>query len=165
MATGQATHKHSKRLRGPTAVGALTSGFVAPVAAAKGTAFASLSANWDAIAGPSLGAFTKPLRFSKSTAHGAASPRLGHLVVQVQPHRALELQYGIPLLIERINASLGTNAVADIRVLQAPFEGTTNIPAAAQTPKAPVEKAAPALSKLEAALVRIGRGVDASRAA
>ncbi len=42
------------------------------------------------------------------------------LHLKVDPAKVLEVQYGAPQLIERINQTLGFRAVSGVRVVQAP---------------------------------------------
>ena len=112
---------------GPSGFGAVAIGrFVAPIAGQAlsrgGAALTELLAGWPAIAGPALAAYTMPAKLSKGApkpgASGKASPSLLH--VKVEPARALEAQYQVPQLIERINQTLGFEAIYAIRIIQAP---------------------------------------------
>ena len=87
---------------------------------------AAILTDWAAIAGTELAAFTAPERLKwprKSCDADDAGTRAGAtLILRVDGPRALEVEHLRPeRLIERINASFGYRAVADIRVLQAPL--------------------------------------------
>jgi hypothetical protein len=145
---------------GPVAIGR----FVAPVAGRTlsrgGTAMAGLLSEWSAIAGPSLAAYTSPAKITKAASEpglpGKTAPSLLHL--KVHPARALEVQYQVPQLIERINQTLGFKAVSGLRIIQAPVYGS-----AGKSPAKlrPVPDAAPreGLNRLDAALARMATGV------
>ncbi len=156
----------TKPSRGAVAVGA----FVAPLASkaisAKGTILTALIADWPAIAGPNLATFTKPMKLSRGAAGDPGDlPRAApsHLVVSVDPARALDMQYMTPQLIERINQTLGYKAVASIRLLQSPVKrakpaaAATRVAVTSASQKSTSEKP---LSKLEAALARMAAGVQ-----
>ena len=84
---------------------------------------AGLLSQWPAISGPALAAYTSPAKLTK-TAPNSAFPgenASSMLHLKVDPARALEVQYAIPQLVERINQTLGYNAVAGIRLVQAPL--------------------------------------------
>ncbi len=108
---------------GPVAVGR----FIAPIAGKTlsrgGTQMAGLLSQWAAISGPSLAAYTVPEKMTKAApepgSEGKTPPSVLHL--KVDPVKALEVQYAVPQLIERINRALGYKAVASIRLVQAPM--------------------------------------------
>lgn len=142
---------------GPVAVGR----FVAPIAGKTlsrgGTVIAGLLSQWPAIAGPSLAAYTMPAKMTKGAPEpaftGKAGPSL--LVLKVDPVKALEVQYAIPQLIERINQTLGYKAVAGLRLVQAPVQGRPKPPAAVKIgkPESP--------NRLGSALARMAAGIQA----
>ena len=89
------------------------------------------------------------------------------LHLKVDPVKALEVQYQIPQLVERINQTLGYKAVAGIRLVQAPvFSGRR--PASPKPLKpanpAPAPEAPQPTDKLAAALARMAAGVKARQA-
>jgi hypothetical protein len=108
---------------GPVAVGH----FVAPIAGKTlsrgGAAMAGLLSQWPAIAGPSLAGYTIPAKMTKTGPSPALSSTNSPsvLLLKVDPAKALEVQYAVPQLIERINQSLGYQAVAGLRLLQTPI--------------------------------------------
>ena len=87
----------------------------------------TLITDWAVIAGPELSRYTQPerLKWPRKVAAGALindedKGRPGaNLVLRVDPSRALEVQYALDQLIERINGYFGYHAVAAIRILQA----------------------------------------------
>jgi hypothetical protein len=147
---------------GPAAVGR----FIAPIAGKAlsrgGTAMAGLLSQWAAIAGPSLASYTMPAKMTGAAPEfafpGKSAPSLLHL--KVDPARALEVQYAVPQLIERINQALGYKAVAGVRLIQAPMRSRAKIVPA--KPLAAPETPSPATgSRLGSALARMAAGVKA----
>jgi hypothetical protein len=147
---------------GPAAIGR----FIAPIAGKAlsrgGPAMAGLLSQWAAIAGPSLASYTMPAKMTcgapESQFPGKNPPSLLHL--KVDPSRALEVQYSVPQLVERINQALGYKAVAGIRIVQAPMRSRAKI-APPKPPAAPAAANAEAGSRLGAALARMAAGVKA----
>ena len=154
---------------GPVAVGR----FIAPIAgktlSRSGPVMAGLLSQWSAISGQALAAYTVPAKLTK----GAPEPDFPEktpaqtLHLKVDPVKALEVQYQIPQLVERINQTLGYKAVAGIRLVQAPvFSGRR--PASPKPLKpanpAPAPEAPQPTDKLAAALARMAAGVKARQA-
>ena len=83
-------------------------------AARQGYAQARLRALWPEIAGPEFAAICAPVRLAR-----ARGPAGGLLTVAVSGAHAPQLQMLIPLLRERINATLGPGAVGRIQLTQA----------------------------------------------
>ena len=163
---------------GPVAVGR----FIAPIAGKTlsrgGAVMAGLLSQWPAISGPSLAAYTVPAKLTKSAPEpdSAGKSPASMLHLKVDPARALEVQYAIPQLVERINQTLGYKAVAGIRLVQAPVFSSRRPAApkpAAPAPAAPMPAPAAAAptaeapqngGKLAAALARMAAGVKARQA-
>jgi hypothetical protein len=147
---------------GPVAIGR----FVAPVAGKMlsrgGAAMVSILDQWAAIAGPALAAHTLPAKLTKAAPSpgfsGKSAPST--LLLKVAPAKALEVQYAVPQLIERINQAFGYQAIAGVRLVQVPFthgakKRSTAIAPARQA--AAMEKA----NRLGNALARMAAGVQA----
>ncbi len=149
---------------GPVAIGR----FVAPIAGKSlsrgGPVIAGLLEQWAAISGPSLAAYTMPAKLTRAAPEPDFPEKIvpSVLHLKVDPAKALEVQYAIPQLVERINQALGYKAVAGIRVLQAPI---CNRPrAAAPKPSSPLPAAgAENTGRLASALARMAAGVEARR--
>jgi hypothetical protein len=146
---------------GPVAVGR----FVAPIAGKAlsrgGPVMTGLLSQWAAISGPSLAAYTMPAKLVRA-APGPDFPEktaASLLHLKVDPAKALEVQYAIPQIVERINQALGYKAVEGIRVIQAPILNRTGAAVRktqlAAQPPAGADKA----SRLEKALTRMAAGV------
>jgi hypothetical protein len=148
--------------KGPVAIGR----FIAPLAGKTlsrgGAAMASLLGQWAAIAGPALAAHTMPAKMTKAASEpafsGKSAPSM--LLLKVDPAKALEVQYAIPQLIERVNQTLGYKAIAGVRLIQVPVLQGAKIrsPAAATALQA---AAANEASRLGSALARMAAGVRA----
>lgn len=131
---------------------------------------AGLLSQWPAISGPALAAYTVPAKLTKAAPEPGFPDRspASTLHLKVDPARALEVQYAIPQLVERINQTLGYKAVAGIRLVQAPVSGGKRPaairPAAVPVPPipAPVPAEAPQnAGRLGSALARLAAGVKA----
>lgn len=178
MACGMALQNHPGKnsiafQRIHTNQGAVAVGkFAVPLAAGalnkRGAIMAALIADWPAIAGPSLAAFTSPAKLSlgapltHSVGQGERPP--AHLLLKVDPARALEVQYMVPQLMERINQALGYRAVGAIRLVQAPVEPNAKPDAGRKGRSiAPKEMLSPFASRLDRALARMEQGIKAQK--
>ena len=125
-----------------------------------GFAYAEVIARWPEIVGEDLARVSRPDRIRWP--HGAASEKLGGtLIVGAAPGRALELQYEVPRIIERVNRFHGHGAIAAVKVITlASFP-----PSPPKTPQAPikaipVQLVAPISDEgLKAALLQLGASV------
>jgi len=147
---------------GPIAVGR----FIAPVAGKTlsrgGAAMANLLGQWAAIAGPALAAHTLPVKLTKAAPTPAFSGDIAPstLFLKADPAKALEVQYAIPQLIERVNQTLGYQAIAGVRLIQVPLMPGVKkrSPATASVPRpGAIDKA----DRLGTALARMAAGVRA----
>lgn len=125
-----------------------------------GFAAATLITDWDQIAGPKIAATTLPVRLkwaraTKGSETGDSRPP-ATLVLQVDPAHALDVEYQIPQILERINTYFGYRAVAAARLIQAPLPERRDGASRSQEPPRSVE---PTESNLDAALRRMGQGV------
>jgi hypothetical protein len=131
-----------------------------------GAALASLLDQWAAIAGPALAPHTLPAKLTKAAPSSAISGKNAPsvLLLNVNPAKALEVQYAVPQLIERINQTLGYKAVAGVRLVQVPLARGAkkrSLIAASASQAAGMEKE----NRLGNALARMARGVQARSAA
>ena len=125
----------------------------------RGLALSSLVADWPSVIGSELASVTVPRRLDKGGA--------GTLTLRVESGQALTLQHLEPLLIERINAYLGFNAISRLRLQQGPLGRRLPPPRRPAPPLDPAQEAAlqarakgVADAKLRAALERLGRAVQ-----
>ena len=109
----------SRRLaRGPLAVGAVSDLVSRPILGKNGLAEGSLIANWAAIVGESVAKQTMPeqLRFSKGTRAN------GELLIRAASGPvALKLDHDRLFILDTINRYFGYQAVARIKIIQAPL--------------------------------------------
>lgn len=90
----------------------------------------ALLTDWPVIVGQDLAQCTKPERLkwprqvaiSGDVEAGCEGRPGATLILRVLPARALDVQYGVGQIIDRINSYFGYRAVADLRILQVPFE-------------------------------------------
>jgi hypothetical protein len=137
-----------------------------------GFSSASILTDWAALAGPELAAYTAPERLKWPRAKPGEDDRAeggATLVLRVVGARALEVEHRRPQIIERLNASFGYRAVAEIRVVQAPIEKRPARKAQPLPSSAPA-KQLPGLEtiqedRLRAAIARMAEGIAARRKA
>jgi hypothetical protein len=150
---------------GPVPVGHFLASAAGNALQRGGATIANLTANWASIAGPSLAAFTVPSKLTKGPSDpadsGTHAPAVLHL--KVDPVRALEVQYSVPQLIERINQSVGYKAVAQLRLIQAPLAARPKLKPAS-VPAMPAPPVPSANSRLGGALARMASGIKARQA-
>jgi hypothetical protein len=131
-----------------------------------GFAQADLLSNWDVVAGE-VSNFAVPDRIKWPRPVGNERIQGGTLVLKVNPGRALDVQYQIPQLIERLNQFLGYGAITAIKVLQASRIVTRAKPALrpAPLPSAAVQEQVGNIANepLKNALLQLGAQVTGSR--
>jgi hypothetical protein len=152
-------------------VGELVPGLMRPVFEKYGFSSAAILTDWPALAGPDLAAYTAPERLKwprRRTGEADGQPREtgATLILRVAGARALEVEHRRGQIIERLNASFGYRAVAEIRVVQAPLKRReAPAPRAAPEP-APASVAALAAireDRLRAAIAQLGSGIRTAR--
>jgi hypothetical protein len=114
---------HPNRVRARS-VGEFLPSLMRPAFEKYGFSSAAILTDWAALAGPELAAYTAPerLKWPRQQPGENASQSGATLVLRVIGARALEVEHRRPQIIERLNASFGYRAVAEIRVVQAPIE-------------------------------------------
>ena len=84
-----------------------------------GFAQGEIIARWPEIAGEDLARGSRPARIRWPKGPGAEeAKRGGILIIAAAPGRALELQYEVQHIIERINRFYGHGAIAAVKVVQ-----------------------------------------------
>jgi hypothetical protein len=136
-----------------------------------GFSSASILTDWAALAGPELAAYTLPERLKwprgKPGEDDQDKGRRGAtLILRVIGARALEVEHRRPQIIERLNASFGYRAVAEIRVVQAPIERrearkARPLPSPSGAPRPELE--AIREDRLRDAIARLADGIAARR--
>jgi hypothetical protein len=141
MSSRPANPPHAaRRARGFQRAGRLVAPKLAAAAKKRGFLELRLLTEWAAIIGPEIAAATRPVKMTRPRAAAGSIARGGTLTVQADPTRAPEVQMMLPTLKARVNAALGWEAVAQVRLVQtwgfaepqAPFAG--NAPAAPTQP-------------------------------
>lgn len=138
---------------------------IKPVFERYGFSSAEILTKWAAYAGADVARYTAPERLKWPREHGEKDTG-ATLILRVDGARALDVQYKIPQLIERINAAFGYRAVTSIKLIQAP------LPPAAAKPRfkseAPAKGGGASVTgepRLDAALARIAAGIETRRSA
>jgi hypothetical protein len=136
-------------------VGATVPGLIRPLAKARGTALASLLAEWPLIVGDELARVSLPEKLTGTT-----------LRLLVAPSAALVLQHDAPQIMARINAYYGRTAVSRLALVQGPLP-IAPTPLPRRRPTLPAHRQAAlktategiADDRLKAALERLGRAI------
>ena len=108
-------HSTAKRRygRGFTQAGGLVGARIQKTGAARGFAQMRLLTHWEEIVGPEIARIAKPEKVSYARKGFGAK-----LTLLAKPAHAPELQMQLPRIKERVNASYGYCAIADIRITQ-----------------------------------------------
>jgi hypothetical protein len=131
-----------------------------------GFAYGEILAQWEAIMGERLSEHTRPLRIRWPKQPSSARKYGGVLIIQTNPGFALELQYEVPRLIERVNSYFGYGAIAGVKIVQGALKPGRDRRRA--EPAALDSEATPGLKErlagiddeaLRDALARLGRGL------
>lgn len=151
---------------GPVPVARLVAKVARPLAGRVQAATARLALDWAEVVGPALAAVTAPERL-----HGGKGTRV--LTIRAAGPVALELQHLAPQLIERINAHLGSGAVARLKFVQsapglAEFQAPAPLPPLRPPDPQALQRIDAALAKLpegplREAMARLGRAIAARR--
>ena len=128
-----------------------------------GFAEGDLTGNWPEIVGVEVSRFCEPERIKWPRGDGANAQKSGGtLIIRAAAGRALDLQYGIPQIIERVNRFYGYGAIAAVRIVQSRSWAAEVLMQQADSSPAipfPAEIAKIEDAGLRAALERLGTGV------
>jgi hypothetical protein len=137
-----------------------------------GFSSAAILTDWAALAGPELASYTAPERLKwprqKPGEDKGARQTGATLILRVTGARALEVEHRRPQIIERLNASFGYRAVAEIRLVQAPLEKRERRAPAALPPARPEQLVGLGEireQRLRAAMERLASGISAKTGA
>ena len=103
-----------------------------------GFASEQLAAQWSLIVGDAVASVATPDKIKWPT-QGGAQKQGGTLTLKAKAGRALEVQYEIPRIIEKLNQFLGYGAISAIKVIQ-----TADLPDMPKPIKRPMSQAAKA---------------------
>lgn len=136
-------------------LGATVPGLIRPLAKARGTALASLLAEWPLIVGDELARVSLPDKLTGTT-----------LRLLVVPSAALVFQHDSPRIVARINAYFGRSAIARLALVQGPLpaiapRGRPARPSLPADRQAALKSATEGIAddRLKAALERLGRAI------
>lgn len=144
----EALARKALQMRKPPNIGTSVGSFVPKLAQKAfekyGFSAVALLTDWPVIVGQDLAQYTKPdklkwprqVAISSDVEAGCEGRPGATLILRVLPARALDVQYGIPQIIDRINSYFGYRAVADVRILQVPFENAASAKPGRTTPSA-----------------------------
>jgi hypothetical protein len=132
--------------------------------AQQGFAATELVTRWSTIVGPEISAHCEPEKIQWPRPYDGEEPRPGTLVLRVEGPTAVEIQHLKRLILDRVNRFFGWQAVAELRLRQAPLSRR-------ETPKRPTvdpqaaERIATSLTaidddRLRAALARLGAAIQ-----
>jgi hypothetical protein len=132
-----------------------------------GFSAATLLTDWKSIVGADLAQYTEPERLkwpvraqAPAAEDGDEAGRPGAtLILRVDAGRALDVQYRVRQIVERINAYFGYRAVADLRLVQGPVVKAAPPVRVARKEPAPVALPTVTDSALRAALERMAHGI------
>ncbi len=133
--------------------------------AKQGFASVELVTRWREIVGAEIAAHSQPEKIHwPRAAQGAGAPEPGTLLLRVEGPTALEIQHLSGVILERVNRFFGWQAVAGLRLRQAPLaRGAERAPPSAPDPAAMARLAAnlPEIrdENLRTALARLGAAI------
>jgi hypothetical protein len=131
--------------------------------ARQGFAATELVTRWPSIVGPEIAAHSEPDKIQWPRPYDGEEPSPGTLVLRVEGPAAVEIQHLKRVILDRVNRFFGWQAVAELRLRQAPLTRR-------EKPKRPVvdveaaERIATSLTgidddRLRAALARLGAAI------
>jgi len=131
--------------------------------AKQGFASTELVTRWGEIVGTDIAAHSEPEKIQWPRPFGTDMPEPGILVLRVEGPTAIEIQHQAKVILERVNRFFGWQAVADLRLRQAPLSRRTVTTPPAPDPEEQARIAATlsqvADDDLRAALARLGAAI------
>lgn len=132
--------------------------------ARQGFAATELVTRWSDIVGAEIAAHCEPDRILWPRPHDGETPQPGTLLLRVEGPTAVEIQHLARPILDRVNAFFGWQAVAELRLRQAPLPRRERKAAPPAPDPAELERIAGTLpdiadDKLRAALARLGAAV------
>lgn len=101
---------------GPRHIGSKVRRVTNPLFKSRGLAQGDIVFRWSEIVGPDLAAFCYPMKLA-----GARGAHGGTLTVRVAGAAALEFEFLVPQVIERINTYYGYQAITHVQIEQGPL--------------------------------------------
>lgn len=139
-----------------------------PVLAAQGFASSDIVTGWPEIVGERLSLYSRPVKIEwprrRSYTADGTEQQAATLVLRVESAFALEIQYMLPVLIERINARYGWHCIGKIVLKQGPVPKAQPLPPPRSIDPAMLEQAMGRVASIEdeglrGALARLGAGI------
>ena len=132
--------------------------------AKQGFAATELVTRWGEIAGPEIAAHCEPEKIQWPRPFENEDQQPGTLVLRVEGPTAIEIQHLSKIILERVNRFFGWQAVAQLRLRQAPL-GRREKPKPPAVDHAAAERIASSLTeisdeKLRQALARLGAAIE-----
>jgi hypothetical protein len=131
--------------------------------AKRGFASTELITRWTEIVGPEIAAHSQPEKIQWPRPVDGRTAEPGTLALRVEGPAAVEIQHLSPVILERVNRFFGWQAVAGLRLRQAPLRRNERKPLPAPDLEAAARIAAtlPEINdqKLRDALARLGAAV------
>ena len=131
--------------------------------ARQGFASAEIVTRWPAIVGPEIAAHSEPEKIQWPRRHEGEAAEPGTLVLRVEGPTAIEIQHLARIILERVNQFFGWQAVATLRLRQAPLgrRAPRKLPAPDREAAARVAATLGEIAddNLRAALARLGAAV------
>ena len=130
-----------------------------PALAEHGVATSQLITHWPEIAGAELAGATRPLKINWPRVPEGAQKTGATLVLLVEPAFALDVQHEAPLILQRINALYGWQAVVKINIRQGQISSKKTVMNQLVNEKEPPPVEGIEEASLKAALQRLGKSV------
>lgn len=132
--------------------------------AKQGFAATELVTRWPEIVGPEISAHCEPEKIQWPRPYENEDQQPGTLVLRVEGPTAIEIQHLSKIILERVNRFFGWQAVAELRLRQAPL-GRRERPKPPVPDHAAAERIASSLTeisdeKLRQALARLGAAIE-----
>jgi hypothetical protein len=132
--------------------------------AKQGFASAEIVTRWHEIVGPEIAAHSEPEKIQWRRAPEGEAPEPGTLLLRVEGPTAIEIQHLSRVILDRVNQFFGWQAVASLRLRQAPL-GRRVPPKLPVPDRAAAARVAATLGEiaddnLRAALARLGAAVS-----
>jgi hypothetical protein len=139
---------------------------LAGVFAKQGFAAVELVTRWPEIVGAEIAAHSQPEKIQwPRTPQAANAPEPGTLLLRVEGPAAVEIQHLSEVILQRVNQFFGWQAVAGLRLRQAPLAGRAgprSLPAPDPGATARIASTLPEIrdEKLRQALARLGAAME-----
>lgn len=118
------TSDQQRKARGLLLLNKMLSPILKPTLAKRGIAEATILLDWTKIVGGEIASLSYP----EKVTYFPGKKSKGTLLLNVDPSAALQLQYALDLIIDRINGYYGYKAISRIKLQQQPFSVRSTSP-------------------------------------